>query len=60
MDRGADLVVGSTWKPSPTEKPATLLAFVSSSHLIFAGLNVYPDGLSLGQQRMALLSFLHL
>lgn len=60
MDMGADLVVGSTWKPSHTAKPPTLLAFVSLSDLILMWLNVHADGLSLGKPNMTILSFLHL
>lgn len=57
MDMRADLVVGSTWKPSRTAKPPTLLAFVSLLDLILTGLNVPADGFSLGKLDTNVLNF---
>lgn len=59
-DLRADLVVGSTWKPSHTAKPPTLLAFVSLSGLILTELNVCADGEALGKQSRPILRFFHL
>lgn len=60
MQMRADLVVGSTWKPSPLAKPPTLLVCVSLSDLILTELNVHDDVLSRSKPYITIRNVLHL